>query len=155
MATAAQAIAAIGAGIGGIFAVAIVSVIVSQRSASPAVIGAGGTALSQIIGAAVAPVSSGQAATLPAAPQLATAQVMPLTGATNPLGGLGSVLNGTSAGGFNSSSLQTAIGGFPSAGTDTSAADPLNQDFSSADFSSSPGGSFDPANFGFSAAAGG
>jgi hypothetical protein len=43
--------------VGGIVGLAIVAVLVSQKAQTPGVVQAGGTALSQIIGAAVAPVS--------------------------------------------------------------------------------------------------
>jgi hypothetical protein len=43
--------------VGGIIGLAIVAVLVSQKAQTSGVVQAGGTALSQIIGAAVAPVS--------------------------------------------------------------------------------------------------
>jgi len=44
--------------LGGIFGLAIVAVLVSKKAQTPAVIQGAGTALSSIIGAAVAPVTS-------------------------------------------------------------------------------------------------
>lgn len=60
--------------IAGVIGLAIVAVIVSQRAQTPQVFQAGGTALSQIIGAAVSPV----------------------TGSTNTFGAAGQTVAGTS-----------------------------------------------------------
>ena len=50
--------------IGSFVGLAVVAVIVGQKAQTPAVIQAGGTALSAIIGAAVAPVSTGAAGSI-------------------------------------------------------------------------------------------
>lgn len=112
---------AIGAVIAGILGLAVVSVIVGRNAQTSNVISAGGGALSSVIGAAVAPVSTGSSTTLPSTPAT-------LLGGTNV-----GINNGTTNGGFtNLNTITSGLNGvtnlsnaFDNANTDAS----LTQDF--------------------------
>jgi len=110
--------------VAGILGIAIVAVIVGRNAQTANVITSGGSALSSVIGAAVAPVSAGSSTTLPSSPSLAMG--LPTNGTSNPLGaantiaGIGSTINGVTG-------LANAFD--PNNG---------NQDFSSADTTFTP-----------------